>query len=67
MAGSKMGTSSGVTETTTEVACFLSLVARLWLRYRAAPISTTFALRMAFLMKVNSCWSSSGRMWVRIE
>jgi len=67
MAARRTGTSSGLTETTTEVACFLSLAARFWLRYRAAPISTAFALRMEFLMKVNSCSSWSGRMWVGIE
>jgi len=63
----RMGTSSGLTETTTEVACLGSLTARLWLRYRAALIVTSFALRMDFLMKSNNCSSSSGRMWVGIE
>jgi len=67
MAGSRMGTSSGLTETTTEMDCFVSLTARLWLRYCAAPISTAFALRMEFLMKVNNCSLSSGRTWVGIE
>ena len=50
-AGRRKGTSSGLTETTTQVACLVSLTARLWLRYRAGPIVTAFALRTAFLMK----------------
>jgi len=59
--------SSGLTETTTEVACFVSPVARLWLRYWAAPMSTALALSMELLMKVNSCSSPSGTMWVGVE
>jgi len=62
-----MGTSSGLTETTTEVACLDSLAARSLLRYLAAPIVTAFALWMEFLMKVKSCSSSSGRTSVGIE
>ena len=56
-----MGTSSGLTETTTEVACLDSLAARSLLRYLAEPIVTALALWMEFLMKVKSCSSSSGR------
>jgi len=67
MAGRRTGTSSGLTETTTEVAYFVSLTARLWLRYLAAPISTAFALRLEFLLKEIICSSSSGRTWVGIE
>jgi len=57
----------GLMETTTEVACLESQAARSLLRNLAAPISTSFALEMEFLMKVNRCSSSSGRMWVGIE
>jgi len=59
--------SSGLTETTTEVGCLVSLTARLWLRYRAAPIVASVALWIAFLMKLKSWSSSCGRMWVGIE
>jgi len=49
-----MGTSSGLTETTTEVACLDSLAVRSLLRYLAEPIVTALALWMEFLMKVKS-------------
>jgi len=62
-----MGTPSGLTETTTKVACLDSLAARSMLRYLAAPIVTAFVLWMAFLMKVKSGSSSSGRTSVGIE
>jgi len=62
-----MGTSSGLTETTTEVACVESLAARSLLRYLAEPIVTALALWIEFLMKVKSWWLSSRRMWVGIE
>jgi len=62
-----MGTSLGLTDTTNQVACLENLAARPLLRYLAAPISTSFALEMEFLMKVQFCSSSSGRMWVGIE
>jgi len=62
-----MGTSSGLTETTTEVACLDSLAARSLLRYLAEPILTALALWMEVCMKVKSCSSSSGRMWVGID
>ena len=62
-----MGTLSGLTDTTTEVACLVRLAAWSLLRYLAAPISTSFALWMEFLMKVKRCSSLSGRMWVGIE
>ena len=65
--GVRMGTSSGSTETTTEVACLERLAARSLLRYLAAPIVTAFTLWMEFLMKVNRCSSSSGRTSVGIE
>jgi len=66
-AGRRMGTSSGLTEMTTEVACVESLAARSLLRYLAVPIVTTFALWMEVLMKVKSCSSSSRRTSVGIE
>jgi len=53
-AGRRMGTLSGLTETTTEVACLDSLVVRSLLRYLAEPIVTALALWMEFLMKVKS-------------
>jgi len=59
--------SSGLPETSTEVAYFVSLIARFWFRYQAVSISTAFAWRIELLMKVNNCSSSSGRMWVGIE
>jgi len=62
-----MGTSSGLTETTTKVACLESLVVRSLLRYLAEPIVTALALWMEFLMKVKGCSSSSGRTSVGIE
>ena len=65
--GRRMGTSSGLTETTTEVACLDSLVVRSLLRYLAEPIVTALALWMEFLMKVKSCSLSSGRTSVGIE
>jgi len=43
-AGRRMGTSSGLKETTTEVACLDSLVVRSLLRYLAEPIVTALAL-----------------------
>ena len=52
---------------TTEVACLESLAARFLLMYLAEPIMTALALWMEFVMKVKSCSSSSGRMWVAIE
>ena len=51
-----MGTSSGLMEPTTEVACFVSLTGRLWLRYQAALIVTSLAFSMDFLMKLKG-WS----------
>jgi len=62
-----MGTSSGLTETTTEVACLETLEAQSLLRYLAKPIVTALALWMDFLMKVKRCSSSSARMWVGIQ
>jgi len=62
-----MGTSSGSTETTTEVACLETLVVQSLLRYLAAPIVTALALWMEFLMKVKSCSSWSRRTLVGIE
>jgi len=62
-----MGTSLGLTETTTEVACLDRLVVRSFLGYLAEPIVTALALWMEFLMKVKSCSSSSGRTSVGIE
>ena len=59
--GRSFCTSSGSTETTTEVACLDILAARSLLRYLAALISTTFALRMDDLRKGSSWSSSSGR------
>ena len=59
--GRSFCTSSGLTETTTEVACMEILVARSLLRYLAALISTAFALRIDVLRKENSWSSSSGR------
>jgi len=53
-----METSLGLTETTSEVACLVSLVARSLLRYLAAPIVTAFTSWMDFLMKGKSCSSS---------
>ena len=61
------GNLSGLTETTTEVACLVSLAAQSLLRYLAAPILTSFGLWIDYLMKSKSCSSSSGRMWVGIE
>ena len=54
-------TSSGSTETTTEVACLDILAAWSLLRYLAALFSTAFALRINVLRKGNNCSSSSGR------
>jgi len=51
-AGRMVGTSSGLTQTTTEVACLESLAARSLLRYLAEPIVTALALWMEFLMKI---------------
>jgi len=65
--GRRRGRSSELTERTTEEVCFVSLTARLSLRYRAAPIVTYFTLWRDFLMKSKSWSSSSGRMWVGIE
>jgi len=62
-----MGKLSGLTETSTEVACLECLAAQSLLRYLAVPIVTAFALWMEFLIKVNSCSSSSGRTSVGIE
>jgi len=62
-----MGTSSGLTETTTEVGFLESLAARSLLRYLAAPIVTAFGLWMEFLIKVNGRSSCSGRTSVGIE
>jgi len=62
-----MGTSSGLTETTTEVGCLGSLAVRSLFRYLTEPLVTALALWMEFLMKVKSCLSRSGRMWVGIE
>ena len=62
-----MGTSSGLTETTTEVACLDSLAVRSLLRYLAKPIVTALALWMEFLIKLKSCSSSSGRTCVGSE
>jgi len=62
-----MGTLSGLTETTTEMACLASLAVRALSRYLAEPIVTALALSMEFLMKVKSCSSSSGRTLVGIE
>jgi len=58
-----MGTSWGLTETTTEVACLVGPAVRSLLRYLAEPIVTALALWMEFLMKVESSSSSSGRTW----
>jgi len=66
-AGRRIGTSSGLTQTTTKVASLESLAARSLLRYRASPIMTAFAWWMKLLIKVKSCSSSSGRTWVGIE
>jgi len=62
-----MGTSLGLTETTTEVSCLENLVVRSLLRYLAEPIVTALAFWMEFLMKVKSCSSSSGRTSVGID
>ena len=67
MAGRRVGTSSVLTETTSEVACFLHLTAWLWLRYRHALVSTDFVLRIEVLMKVKTRLSSSGRTSVGNE
>jgi len=66
-AGRRMGTSSGLTETTTEVTCLETLAVRSLLRYLAEPTVTALVLWMEFLMKVKSCSSSSGRTWVGIK
>jgi len=52
--GEEDGTSSGLTEPTTQVACLDSLALRSLLRYLAEPIVTALALWMEFLMKVKS-------------
>jgi len=62
-----MGTSSGLTETNTEVACLECLVVWSLLSYLAESIVTALALWMEFLMKVKSSLSSSGRTSVGIE
>jgi len=62
-----MGTSSGLTETTTEVVFLDRLAARSLLRYLAAPIVTALALWMEFLMKVKSWSSSSCRTSVGLQ
>jgi len=53
-AGKRTGMLSGLTETTTEVACLDSLVVQSLLRYLAEPIVTALALWMEFLKKGNS-------------
>jgi len=65
--GRRMGTSSGLTETITEVACLESLAVRSLLRYLAEPIVTSLAFWIDFLMQVTSGSSSSGSTMVRIE
>jgi len=66
-AGRRMGMSWRITETTTEVASLESPAARSLLRYLSEPLVTAVALLMEFLIKVKSCSSSSGKMWVGIE
>ena len=62
-----MGTSSGLTETTTEVACLEGLVVRSLLRYVAEPIVTALPLWIDFLIKVKTGLSLLGRTCVGIE
>jgi len=61
-----MQTSSGLTKTTTQVACLVSLAAGSLSRYLAAPIVTAFALWVDLLMKGKSYSSLSGRTSIRM-
>ena len=65
--GRSFCTSSGSTETTTEVPCFDILASRSLLRYLAALISSAIALRIDVLRKGNNSSSSSGRMSIVTE
>ena len=56
-----LSTSSGLTETTTEVAFLDSLESRFLLRYLAEMIVVSFAFLMDYLRKGNSWSSWSGR------
>ena len=60
-------TSSGSTETTTEVAFLDSVVSQSLLRYLAKRILGSFAFSMDRLRKGNSWWSSSWRTSDEIE
>ena len=65
--GRSFCTSSGSTETTTEVACLDILAARSLLRYLAALFLTAFPLRMDDLSRGNNWSSSSGRTSIGTE
>ena len=65
--GRSFCTSSGSTETTTEVACLDNLEAQSLLRYLAALILTAFALKIDALRKGNNWSWSSGRTSIGTE